>query len=80
MFLVRDFPEQEDESDIHTLKYGKKHLAEILDSGAGGYELNATRRGIRRSFQEVDCFPLPHPGRKATKASFTGSNEGPFIR
>ena len=76
MVLIRDSLDEEDVENQHSFEYGEEHLAGILNSEEGGIEQRNVRMGIKTSFQNVGCFPLPHPGSIATKSKFGGTNGG----
>ena len=85
-FLVRDWqnfdwdfkvddPDDKQDACYQLLKEKvDEYLNEVI-STRGVTELQATRDQIRRCFESVDCFLLPHPGLEITKKTYDGSIE-----
>ena len=71
-FLVRDFSAFSNEEDVEScLEEMKTYKREFL-APRNADDLNETRNKIRKCFEEIDVFCLPHPNREVTTLSFSG--------
>lgn len=61
-FLVRDWFNVDEYS--HSRQGGKKYLKDVLAEKATKPELNVVRNAIKSSFENLECYLMPYPGRK----------------
>lgn len=71
-FLVRDWPYPYETP--YGAEGGKNVIDRVMHEGSEqSPEINEVRQNIRSSFETIDCFLLPHPGKKvATDPNFQG--------
>ncbi|XP_078494774.1 atlastin-2-like [Ciona intestinalis] len=62
MLLIRNWEKADFDSNF---KGGAKYLESVMKSHIE--ENKSVRQNIRKSFSEVACFPMEHPGKKVTK-------------
>ncbi|XP_063915861.1 atlastin-like [Zophobas morio] len=70
-FLIRDW--QCPYENPYGVRGGRNYLEEFLDAPGQPHELRKQNANIRSLFKKINCFLLPHPGKKvATEISFRG--------
>lgn len=71
-FLVRDW--QDDENYPYGVNGGETYLNECLEANQNqSSELRRVRNHINNSFEEINCFLMPHPGMVVQNGRFTGN-------
>jgi atlastin len=69
-FLVRDWPNYEAGWDIQQCRTQMAaHLSQHMDSAREG----STPESLKKMFEEISCFMLPHPGLQISKVGWNGS-------
>uniref|UniRef100_A0A7S2D5P0 GB1/RHD3-type G domain-containing protein n=2 Tax=Octactis speculum TaxID=3111310 RepID=A0A7S2D5P0_9STRA len=75
-FLVRDWPNFDDEGDESAhperLEFMDKYIHDVVRKQKSSGDLQETRDQITSCFDNISCFLLPHPGLKIQKSSYTG--------
>jgi len=61
-FVIRDWQDDGEDTDIYGMEAGKKYLKEELSSDETSEQYQATIDGIKDAFQELHCCLLPDPG------------------
>ena len=75
LFLVRDFQHPNDYA--YGAAGGKAYLQKKLSiDDTKPEELKDLRRTINSYFEKVDCFLMPHPGKKILQPNFNGKIKG----
>lgn len=72
-FLIRDYPNFEDENDIKKcIKEMDIYFNNNLFGRKDDEELNNKRNNIKSIFKSISCYLLPHPGLEITKRNYNG--------
>ena len=87
MFVVRDWQGIDDHDwglDAEIDEDGNPgYLADILTCSSNNKELTYVRKHLHKSFNELQCFLLPHPGMKVAvtrkQNQFKGELKGIYI-
>lgn len=71
LFLIRDYAYTDD--NINGIECGRAYLKKVLHSEAGQTaELKEVRENLKSSFDTLECFLLPSPGKKVIRKHFDG--------